>query len=54
MIGGTAITDIDREDKFSPLYDLFYALSILGNGWDSYVAYNDYGWDNFDFALNAT
>jgi hypothetical protein len=29
-------------------------LAILGNGWDAKNAYKNYGWDSFDFTLQAT
>jgi hypothetical protein len=54
LIGGTSITDIDGAAGYSPLYDTFYFASILGNVWDGFNAYNNHGWDSFDFSLNAT
>jgi hypothetical protein len=29
-------------------------VALLGNVWDSYNAYNNHGWDSFDFSLNTT
>jgi hypothetical protein len=54
LIGGAAVTDIDGAAGYSPLYDTFTLLAFLGNGWDAKNAYKNYGWDSFDFTLQAT
>ena len=41
------------KDGFDPLFDTVYLLSILGNGWDAYNAYQSSGRYMYHFGHNA-
>ena len=53
LIGGTAVTDIDGNGGFKGPFDFFYIMHTLQNIRDSITVLQFYGWENFDFTLNA-
>ena len=53
FIAGTATTDVDGDAGYQPLFDTFYLVALLGNGWDAYMSFTHHGWDTFDFTIEA-
>lgn len=53
LIKGSAVTDVDGDAGYQFLFDTFYLIALIGNGWDAYMNFEHHGWDTFDFSIVA-